>query len=299
MDFLCRMTKAIDYIESHLEEDIDMNDVAKIIYCSVYQFGRIFSYVVGIPLSEYIRRRRLSQAALALQAGDVKVIDTAVKYGYESADAFTRAFGIMHGVTPKEARVKGVRLRLYPRITFHITIKGATDMEYRIEEKGVIHGVGMVKNFGRYTANKEGKTWQERNGERWTFWDEFLDVGANLVIRDKYKLYRSPYWQIGVTHTNDKGETIEMIGAEAREGEIYPELTRFEVPAATWAVFVARGTLNQPTHPIEALVTRIVSEWFPSSGYERSMPYDIEIYGPGNTQQDDYECEIWIPVRKK
>jgi AraC family transcriptional regulator len=113
MDFLSRMTEVVDYIEDHITEDMDMNDMAKIVCCGVYQFGRIFSYVVGVSLSEYIRRRRLSLAAVELQSGNVRVIDVALKYGYDSPDAFTRAFSALHQVTPKEASTLGVKLRMY------------------------------------------------------------------------------------------------------------------------------------------------------------------------------------------
>lgn len=298
MEFLSRMTRAVDYIEEHIAEDMDMNEIAKIVYCSPYQFGRVFSYVVGVSLSEYIRRRRLSLAAIELRTGNAKVIDVAMKYGYDSPDAFARAFGNMHGFAPREASAPGVKLKLYPRLCFQISIKGEQDMEYRIMEMPEFTVVGVVRNFGWWTVNQEGKNWQERAGETWTFWDEYLDGGMNEVVRDKYKLYRPPYFQVGVTHTLDNGETVLAIGAQAREGESYPDLTSYQVPAATWAVFEAKGTLNQDQHPIDAVMTRIVAEWFPSSGYERSMNYDLQIYGPGNTQSQDYVCEVWIPVKR-
>ena len=298
MDFLRRMNEVIDYLEEHITENFDINDVAKIVCCNVYQFGRIFSYVVGISLAEYLRNRRLSIAALELQTGKVKVIEVALKYGYNSPESFARAFRDMHGVSPREACTLGVKLRMYPRITFHISLKGDVDMEYRIEQKGIIKGVGVVKNFGKWTTNKEAGHWTEKMGERWGLWDEFLNRGANLIIRDKYKLYREPFWQIGVTHTNENGDIVEAIGAEDAGGD-YPEITHFEVPASTWAVFTAKGTLNQKVHPLDALTTQIFSEWLPSSGYEKSMDYEIQVYGPGNTQSDDYTCEIWIPVKRK
>lgn len=298
MDFLNRMTEVIDYIEEHIADDFDLNDVAKIVCCSVYQLGRIFSYVGGISLTEYIRSRRLSLAALELQRGKAKVIDIALKYGYNSPESFARAFREMHGVSPREAYARGVKLRLHPRITFHISIRGDVGMEYRIEERGIIKGVGVVKNFGKVTANKEAEHWTERSGDVWKFWDDFLDCGENITIRDKYKLYKAPFWQMGVNYTDAEGNLILSIGAEDAGGE-YPELTKFEVPASTWAVFTTRGTLNQKIHPLEALTTRIFSEWFPSSGYEKSMEYEIEIYGPGDTQKDDYVTELWIPVKKK
>lgn len=298
VEFLTRMTEVVNYIEEHITDDINFNDMAKIVCCGVYQFGRIFSYVVGISLSEYIRRRRLTLAALDLQSSKSKVIDIALKYGYNSPDAFTRAFQNMHGITPKEASVLGVKLRLYPRITFHISIKGDVKMEYRIVEKSEIKVIGVVKNLGKWTANNQANNWQERIGDKWKFWGEFFDEGMNDKIRDEYKLYRSPFWQMGVTQTLDNGETILAIGAES-DGKDYPDLDMFEVPASTWAVFTAQGTLNQDNHPIEVLMTRIVTEWLPTSGYIKSMNYEIEVYGPGNTQSDDYACEVWIPVKRK
>jgi AraC family transcriptional regulator len=297
MDFMSRMTAVVDYIEQHISEDMDVNDIAKIVCCGVYQFGRIWSYVVGVSLSEYIRRRRLSLAAIELQGGDVKVIDVAMKYGYDSPDAFARAFGNLHGITPREACAPGARLRLYPRLSFYITIKGGEEMEYRIVEKPEVTVVGVVKNFGKWTANKEGKNWQERSGEVWKYWDEYLDGGMDAKIAS-YKLYRPPFYQVEVTQTLANGETILGIGAES-DGKSYPDLATIKVPASTWAVFTARGTLHQDTHPIEALMTRILAEWFPSSGYVKSMNYELEVYGPGNTQSDDYTCEMWIPVKRQ
>ncbi|MCX7708330.1 MAG: AraC family transcriptional regulator [Clostridia bacterium] len=297
MDFLGRMTEVINYIEDHISDDIDFSSVSKIVCCGVYQFGRIFSYVVGMPLSEYVRRRRLSLAALELQTGNNKVIDVALKYGYNSPEAFSRAFRDMHGIAPKEACTLGVKLRLYPRITFHISIKGDADMEYRIEEKNEITVVGVVRNLGRWTlSTDEKKSNLTRIRE---IWDEYLGGGMNEVIGSKYELYRPPFWQIGVTHTKDNGETILAIGAES-DGNQYKELDTYIIPASIWAVFTGKGAVNNPDHPLHgSLMTRIMSEWLPSSGYEKSMNCEIEIYGPGDAFEDSYTCEIWIPVKKK
>ncbi|MGM1049249.1 MAG: helix-turn-helix transcriptional regulator [Bacillota bacterium] len=157
MEFLHRMNKVIDYIEAHIEEDFDINEVAAIVCCSVYQFGRIFSYVVGISFTEYIRNRRMSLAALELQSGMVKVIDVAQKYGYDSPESFARAFRQRHGISPRESFTNGAKLKMYPRHSFQISIKGVTDMEYRIEQRGIIKGVGVVKNFGKWTSNADAE----------------------------------------------------------------------------------------------------------------------------------------------
>ncbi len=297
MEFLNIMTELIDYIEDNIAEDFDYNRISKIVGCDTYQFGRIFSYIVGISFSEYIRNRRLSLAAIELQEGNYKVIDIALKYGYSSPESFARAFKELHGISPREACTQGRSLKMYPRITFHISIKGDINMEYRIEEKGIIKVAGTVKNFGMWTANKEEQYWKEQMGERWDFWDEFLHGGMDRKIAE-YGLYRAPFYQMGVINTLENGEIIEAIGAES-DGKTYNDLTEFEVPASTWAVFAAKGTLNQNIHPIDMLTARIFTEWLPSSGYEKSMNYEIQVYGPGDTQKDDYTSELWIPVRKK
>jgi AraC family transcriptional regulator len=293
------MNQVADYIEEHLDDEMNYAQLADIVCCTVYQFGRVFSYVVGISLSEYVRRRRLSQAALELQDGNKKVIDIALKYGYSSPDAFTRAFVAMHGVTPKEACTLGAKLKLYPRITFHISIIGDTDMEYRIEKKGIVHCAGIVRNFGKLTVNQSASHWTEETPKIWEYWDNFLNRGENIVIRDKYKLYRPPFYQVGFNQTLENGDTVVSIGAEAKPGETYPELMSFEIPEHTWAVFPVKGTLNQNVHPISKTMTRVLNEWLPSSGYELIKGMDLETYGPGDTQSDDYVCELWLPVRKK
>ena len=296
MDFLKRMTEVIDYVEEHINEDFNLSDVAKIVCCNAYQFGRIFSYVVGISLAEYIRNRRLSLAALELQSAEVKVIDAALKYGYNSPESFARAFREMHGVTPKEARIKGVKLRMYPRIAFQIFIKGAVNMDYRIEEKGTIKCIGSTYHFA-----KDDNRW-------WNAWDKYLhnrneksDKTLHEIIRDVYKLYRAPLWQVSAAHDLEDGSLDYSIGAAVRDGEEYPGIDSFEIPAATWAMFSGKGSIYDG---FAALLTRIFSEWLPSSGYEQSMPYTIEIYPPENPQisahaDNDYAFEIWIPVKKK
>jgi len=289
MDFLKRMTEVVDYIEEHISEDIDFAEVAKIVCCGVYQFGRIFSYVVGVSLAEYIRKRRLSLAALELQTG-AKVIDTALKYGYNSPESFARAFREMHGVSPKDAHIKGATLKMYPRISFQISIKGAVDMDYRIEEKSAIKCVG--------------KSYRIMKGEdvAANSWEKYLDVKnektgrtPNEAIAYDYKLDRAPLWQVGVAQNLEDGSTIMSIGAEADDRN-YPGFDLFEIPAGTWAMFSGKGKVYEG---LAALLTRIFTEWLPSSGYEQSMQYTVEIYPPGNAGSEDYSFEIWIPVKRK
>lgn len=145
MDSLSSMNKALAYIEEHLTEDIDYSEVSKIAYCSEYHFKRMFSFLVGISLSEYIRRRRLTLAAFDLKDRNLRIIDVAVKYGYNSADSFSRAFHSMHGILPSEARSENTQLKAYLRMTFQLSIKGGCEMNYRIVEKGPFKLVGFKK----------------------------------------------------------------------------------------------------------------------------------------------------------
>ena len=205
MDFFERMTRVIDYIEAHPDEDFALQDLAGIVCCDVYQFGRIFSYVVGVPLVEYVRNRWLSLAALELSRGTCRVIDAAFKYGYGSPESFARVFREMHGVSPREAAAPGVRLRMYPRITFHITVKEDTGMEYQLVDRGAIKGVGIVRNFGNVRINEQAGHWMDRMPDIWKFWDDFLSRGKNVILRDRYQLYRAPFWQMGVSYTGPDG----------------------------------------------------------------------------------------------
>lgn len=144
MEWLDRMSNAMEYVETHLSDTIDYDIVARIACCSTYHFQRMFPFITNVSLSEYIRRRRLTLAAFELQQSGTKVIDIAFKYGYESPEAFSRAFKKMHGVMPMSARDKGVTLKAYPRLSFHISIRGDVEMNYRMEEKQAFEMFGVT-----------------------------------------------------------------------------------------------------------------------------------------------------------
>ena len=136
MDTLERFNAALTYIEANLDNEIDSKELSKITLYSAYQFQKLFMVMSGIPLSEYIRNRRLDRAAFDLQNTDEKIADIACKYGYDSPTAFNRAFQKLHGIPPSKVRTeKGIQLKAYPPIQFQICIKGATVMKYRIVEQ--------------------------------------------------------------------------------------------------------------------------------------------------------------------
>jgi AraC family transcriptional regulator len=147
MEWIERLNKAVNYIENNLCDEINYNKAAKIACCSTYHFQRMFSYIAGVPLSLYIRRRRMTLAALDLQEENAKVIDIALKYGYESPTSFNRAFQSIHGISPSLAKVNGVSLKAYHQISFQISIKGDQQMNYRIEQKEAFRIIGVKEHF--------------------------------------------------------------------------------------------------------------------------------------------------------
>ena len=144
MDWIEKLNEALDYIEANLDGEIDVGLAAKKALCSSFHFQRMFTYIAGQTLGEYIRRRRMTLAAFELGNSDVKVVDLALKYGYDSPTAFTRAFHAIHGVTPKAAREKGNVLSAYPRLTFILSVKGEYAMNYKIEHNKGFRIVGAV-----------------------------------------------------------------------------------------------------------------------------------------------------------
>lgn len=147
MEWLERLNQSIGYIEDNLDGTINYERAAQIACCSVFHFQRMFSYIAGIPLSEYIRRRRMTAAAFDLQSSKLKIIDVALKYGYDSPTSFNRAFQNMHGVSPSAARMEGISLKAFPRISFTISIKGDVEMNYKIEKKDAFKIIGVKEHF--------------------------------------------------------------------------------------------------------------------------------------------------------
>ncbi len=143
MEWIERFNEAISYIEEHLTEEIDYEQLGRIACCSSYHFQRMFTYMAGVPLSEYIRRRKMSLAAVDLQGGNMKIIDVAGKYGYSSPTAFNRAFQTVHGIAPSAVKSEGVSVKSFPPILFKITVKGVEEMNYRIETKDAFRIVGV------------------------------------------------------------------------------------------------------------------------------------------------------------
>jgi AraC family transcriptional regulator len=282
------MNQAMAYIEENLADEIDMQQVEKLALCSAYHFRRMFSFLAGVPLSEYIRRRRLTLAAFELLRREVSVMDTAVKYGYSSPDAFTRAFQILHGVTPSEARAAGQPLKAYPRLTFQLTIKGVSEMNYRIEEKDAFAIIGLMR---RVKLIYEGV-----NPEIAAMWQS-LDEATIATLKALSNV--DPRGMISAS-TNfsegrQEGDELDHYIGVATTKAAPDNLARLEVPAYTWAVFESVGPFPET---LQNIWGRIYAEWFPTSGYEQVKGPEILWNEGKDVTSLTFRSEIWIPVKK-
>lgn len=285
MEWLDRLNQSISYIENNLAGEIDFGQAAKIACCSSFHFQRMFSYIAGVSLAEYIRRRRMTLAAFELQNSDVKVIDLALKYGYDSPTSFTRAFQNVHGVPPSVAKSEGVTLKAHPRMTFLISIKGETEMNYRIEKKEAFRIVGAKKH---YDLNVEGNFEQVPQ-----FWGETFQNGMFVEIEKLSN--QEPYGVLGVC-TCMNGRDFDYYIASATSRPIPENMHEYIVPASNWAIFECIGPMPKA---IQELQKRIVTDWLPTSGYEYGDAPDIEVYMEGDTSSPNYKCEVWLPIIKK
>lgn len=290
MDWLDRMNSAMEYVETHLTEEIDYNQVARIACCSTYHFQLMFSFITSVPLSEYIRRRRLTLAAFELQQSSVKVIDTALKYGYESPEAFSRAFKKMHGVMPMSTRNQGVSLKAYPPLSFHISIRGDVEMHYRIEEKQAFEMFGIST-----VINDAGDPFEQPFIEIPAFWTKCVSDGTVDRIRDAAGLGGNG--QVHAVLYSHQGEKFSyMIGYFLPQSDLPGGFEKLHIPTQTYAIFPT-GLYPDGQSDIHSLWKRIWGEWFPSSGYEFANGPEFEMtYDRGNNM---YEMEVWIPIVKQ
>jgi AraC family transcriptional regulator len=289
MDLLERMNGALKYIEENLTDEIDIKEVSRISCCSEYHFKRMFSFLSGVALSEYIRRRRLTAAAFELYNSNKRILDVAVKYGYNSADSFTRAFQSLHGITPSEARNNGQSLKAYPPMTFQLTIKGGNEMKYRIEEKEAFRIVGIGKRVPIifHGVNPHiASMWQSLTAEKIAKLKELSNEEPLGII--------SASTNFSEGRMEEKGELDHYIGV-ATNMECPDNFDVLEVKASTWAVFEAVGKFPDA---LQEVWGRIYSEWFPSSNYQQTEGPEILWNQDKDTTIPNYKSEIWIPVSK-
>lgn len=287
MDWMQRMNDALAYLEAHLEGEADIAQAARLAGCSPYHFQRVFTYMAGVPLMEYLRRRRLTQAAFALQQTQDKVIDIALRAGYDSPTAFTRAFHALHGITPSQARQPGRRFTSFAPISFQISIKGVQAMNYQIQEMGAFRVVGA--KMTTYTENNQSHTDIPR------FWGQSHQDAT--IPRLLPLMQGEPQGLLGICAGDWQtlGEFDYYI-AVASDMPVPEGMHEYTVPAGTWAIFEARGPLPSA---LQEAQHRVMTEWLPGSGYEYADAPDIEVYTAGDQASPEYLSYVWLPVRVK
>lgn len=285
MNQLEHLNDALAYIENHLDGTLDTDEAARIAACSAYQLKRMFPYLAGITLSEYVRCRAMTRAAQDLLATHEKVIDIALRYGYESPTAFSKAFRRVHGMSPSDARRPGAKVTLHPRLIFTLSVKGEEPMDYRIIEQPAFRVVGLPSTNGKWDMEDAGAKATE-------FWEELgADVHRVVDLMDGSE----PAGLLGVQFCKD-GDFDCYMACVATNQPCPCDMEERVVEGATYAVFECEGAMPDA---MTDLWHRILSEWLPSSGYKWESKTDVERYLTPNMVSPDSRSEVWLPVVKR
>lgn len=285
LEYIKRLNKSIDYLEENICEELEIEEIARISCLSKFHFQRMFHLLSGYTIAEYIRKRRLTLAAQELATDDLKVIDVGIKYGYSTAESFSKAFSRLHGINPSAVKNSKEKLKAYPRLFFQLKLQGAKNMDYRIVEK---------KEFQVTGKSIEVSTLDGQNFiEIPKFWDECNQNG----FCEQLYAYANQWGVLGICmdYEEDKDQMRYMIAVEKPDSDLDFEAEERNIPAGTWAVFEVVGAMPDA---IQDVWKRIYSEWFPSTGYQHAGGPELEVYLPGDPAAEDYKSEIWIPIKK-
>ena len=286
MEWIESISKAIEYMETHITENLIVNDIAKEVCISPFYFQKGFSMLCGFTVAEYIRQRRLTLAGIELVSTDNRIIDIAMKYGHDSPDSFTKAFVRFHGSTPTAVRRDGAMMKSFASLKINISLKGGYTMDYKIIEKEAFTVLVSGRKF-KYESCQE---------EIPKFWQEHHQSGKGQIVCGMY----------GINIDESMGNSDEfeyLIADDYKAGSEIPEgfVTRV-IPKHTWAVFSCKGAMPKAMQDVNQ---KIFFEWLPNcKDCEIAEGYNIEKYTdmkeyPKGLQDENYYSELWIPVKKK
>ncbi|MFH8594144.1 GyrI-like domain-containing protein [Streptomyces rimosus] len=282
-----RLNEALEHIESHLDRQIEVSELARIAMTSEYHFRRMFSALAGVSLSEYIRRRRLTVAGAEVLAGERTLLEIAVRYGYGSGEAFARAFRAVHGVGPGEARRTGAALHSQPRMSFRLIIEGSSSMRYRVVEKEQFHVIG-----------KKARVPLVHQGVNPAIADFIRGIGQETLDRITALSDQQPEGLVAVCHDLDpsraEGTELDYYHGVVSQMPAPDDLDTLVVPAGTWAVFENSGPFPEA---LQILWRDVFTQWFPSNPYQsRPGPEILRTRLSQDSSQAD--AELWIPVER-
>ncbi|MCA9766057.1 MAG: AraC family transcriptional regulator [Carnobacterium sp.] len=271
--------QTITYIESVLDGKVDEKKIASLSGYSYPMFSRIFSILANYPLSEYIRLRRLTKAAVELRENDEKIIELAIKYGYDSPDAFGLAFKKYHHFTPSEVR-NGARFNIFSVIQLSLTIQGGKNMTIKIEKKDAFTVAGVkVENI---EANKFSETWDRLFQENSVKELEELGNGQSYGVCFEMTNSKATHY-MAAYNAKDQGKVKEL------------GLDSLEVPEAEYAIVNLKGAIP---NSIQEGWKYIIEVFFPEQRYKHAGTPDFEAYSEGDMYSPDYEMELWVPIVK-
>ncbi|SDK15730.1 AraC family transcriptional regulator [Streptomyces indicus] len=285
---LDRLNQAMDHIERNLDQEIDAAELARIAVTSEYHLRRMFSALAGMPLSEYIRRRRLTVAGAEVLSGEQALLDIAVRYGYGSGEAFARAFRQLHGVGPGEARRSGAVLVSQARLTFRLTVEGTHDMRYRVVERP-----------GFTVAGRKARVPLVHTGPNQSIIDFVRGVAPEINGRLKALADQEPEGIVAVCDDLDpsraEGTELDYYHAVVTSSQDLDGLDVLAVPAGTWAVFATSGPAPEA---IQYLWRDVFTEWFPSNPY-RGRPGPEILRTRLSEDGTHADAELWLPVERE
>lgn len=291
MNWIQGIQRAIDYVEANITEEIDFEEAAKQACSSSFHFQRVFGILCGLSLGDYIRMRRLSLAGEELSKGHAKVIDIALKYGYDTPESFSRAFTRFHGIAPSEAK-HGGKVRIFTPLSVKLILTGGSKMDYRIEKRDAFQVVCKRKSVGKPQPSAAPP-------DITAMWQEYGADGtmARLIAC----LPKEPVMKglLGICFSSELNakQFPYGIGVEYDGRKVDEDLEVVTIPANTYAVFTSKGKM--PDAFIETY-HRIVTEFFPqSTQYEYAENVEFEVYSSEDVTNPDYQCEIWIAVKER
>jgi len=278
MDWIEGFQASIDFMEQHLTEDADVEEIAAKAALSPFYYQRIFGALCGMTVGEYIRSRRMTLAAQELAGSEAKVIDVAMKYGYDSPDSFTKAFCRFHGITPSQAKESGQVLKSLAPLHIKVTLEGGNMLDYRIVEKAPFTVIGLKRQFNSETSYQEIPK----------FWGEWAKDMKGL----------EGTFGLCVDNNDSHGKVFDYWIADLYEPmkDIPEGLETYQIPGGLWAVFTCKGPLPQA---LQSVNTQVWTEWLPSlKGYMLAGSYNLEVYTPMAEDPNDNVAYIWVPLKK-
>ena len=285
MDWVASIHQAIQYIEEHLREELTIQEIAQQAALSPFYFQKGFAMLCGITVGDYIRQRRLSAAGLEVLTTDRKIIDIALEFGYDSPDSFTKAFVRFHGLTPAALRKSGGAVRSFAPLRIKVTLEGGQNMDCKIMKKEAFTVLCRAKTF----------KYEDAAAQVPQFWAEHFGTGGGKVVCGMYG--------INLDESMGGNEFEYLIADNYDPAKEIPDgFTTRTIPAHTWAVFPCTGRMPQA---LQGLNQQIFSQWLPTNpDYKIAAGINVELYSDASrfedgTQDQDYYCEVWVPVEKK